>query len=185
MTRVPGGLVVSNLGACALFSAMSGSSPATCAAIGKMGIPEMRKRGYPDGVAAGSIAAGGTLGILIPPSVTMIVYGWVTDTSIQQTGGYFYSRALLMLINGSLSFLVMLLVGLDAVYALPLAVFMGFVSEFIPAIGTYIGGAIPIAFVLVAEGVTPALILLEVTASSPRSVFLIVPSRILFEVTAS
>ncbi|HBG99649.1 MAG: TRAP transporter large permease [Rhodobacteraceae bacterium] len=82
LTRVPGGLVVSNLGACALFSAMSGSSPATCAAIGKMGIPEMRKRGYPDAVAAGSIAAGGTLGILIPPSVTMIVYGIATETSI-------------------------------------------------------------------------------------------------------
>ncbi len=82
LTRVPGGLVVSNLGACALFAAMSGSSPATCAAIGKMGIPEMRKRGYPDTVAAGSIAAGGTLGILIPPSVTMIVYGISTETSI-------------------------------------------------------------------------------------------------------
>ncbi|MHB2266041.1 TRAP transporter large permease [Aliihoeflea sp. PC F10.4] len=82
MTRVPGGLVVSNLGACALFSAMSGSSPATCAAIGKMGIPEMRKRGYSDEIAAGSIAAGGTLGILIPPSVTMIVYGIATETSI-------------------------------------------------------------------------------------------------------
>ena len=82
LTRVPGGLVISNLGACALFAAMSGSSPATCAAIGKIGIPEMRKRGYPDGVAAGSIAAGGTLGILIPPSVTMIVYGIATETSI-------------------------------------------------------------------------------------------------------
>ncbi|UOM36433.1 TRAP transporter large permease [Acuticoccus sp. I52.16.1] len=82
LTRVPGGLVVSNLGACALFAAMSGSSPATCAAIGKMGIPEMRKRGYPSSVAAGSIAAGGTLGILIPPSVTMIVYGISTETSI-------------------------------------------------------------------------------------------------------
>jgi len=82
LTRVPGGLVISNLGACALFSAMSGSSPATCAAIGKMGIPEMRKRGYPDGVAAGSIAAGGTLGILIPPSITMIVYGIATESSI-------------------------------------------------------------------------------------------------------
>ncbi|GAB5469968.1 MAG: TRAP transporter large permease [Rhodospirillales bacterium] len=82
LTRVPGGLVVSNLGACALFAAMSGSSPATCAAIGKMGIPEMRKRGYPDTVASGSIAAGGTLGILIPPSVTMIVYGISTETSI-------------------------------------------------------------------------------------------------------
>jgi tripartite ATP-independent transporter DctM subunit len=82
LTRVPGGLVVSNLGACALFAAMSGSSPATCAAIGKMGIPEMRARGYPDGVASGAIAAGGTLGILIPPSVTMIVYGIATETSI-------------------------------------------------------------------------------------------------------
>jgi C4-dicarboxylate transporter DctM subunit len=82
LTRVPGGLVISNLGACALFAAMSGSSPATCAAIGKMGIPEMLKRGYPEGIATGSIAAGGTLGILIPPSVTMIVYGVATETSI-------------------------------------------------------------------------------------------------------
>lgn len=82
LTRVPGGLVISNLGACALFSAMSGSSPATCAAIGKMGIPEMRKRGYPEEIATGSIAAGGTLGILIPPSITMIVYGITTETSI-------------------------------------------------------------------------------------------------------
>lgn len=82
LTRVPGGLVVSNLGACAMFAAMSGSSPATCAAIGKMGIPEMIKRGYPEGIATGSIAAGGTLGILIPPSVTMIVYGIATETSI-------------------------------------------------------------------------------------------------------
>ena len=80
--RVPGGLVVSNIGACAIFAALSGSSPATCAAIGKMGIPEMRQRGFPAGLAAGSIAAGGTLGILIPPSVTLIVYGIVTETSI-------------------------------------------------------------------------------------------------------
>ena len=80
--RIPGGLAISNLGACAIFAALSGSSPATCAAIGKMGIPEMRKRGYPDGLATGSIAAGGTLGILIPPSVTMIVYGISTGTSI-------------------------------------------------------------------------------------------------------
>jgi C4-dicarboxylate transporter DctM subunit len=80
--RVPGGLLISNLGACSLFAALSGSSPATCAAIGKMGIPEMRKRGYPAGLAAGAVAAGGTLGILIPPSVTMIVYGIATGTSI-------------------------------------------------------------------------------------------------------
>jgi tripartite ATP-independent transporter DctM subunit len=80
--RVPGGLMIANIGACAIFAALSGSSPATCAAIGKMGIPEMRKRGYPDGIATGSIAAGGTLGILIPPSITMIVYGIATETSI-------------------------------------------------------------------------------------------------------
>lgn len=82
LNRVPGGLVLSNLGACSIFAALSGSSPATCAAIGKMGIPEMIKRGYPEGIAAGSIAAGGTLGILIPPSITMIVYGIATETSI-------------------------------------------------------------------------------------------------------
>ena len=82
LNRVPGGLVLSNLGACSIFAALSGSSPATCAAIGKMGIPEMRQRGYPAEIAAGSIAAGGTLGILIPPSITMIVYGIATETSI-------------------------------------------------------------------------------------------------------
>ncbi|WP_186415519.1 MULTISPECIES: TRAP transporter large permease [unclassified Pannonibacter] len=82
LNRVPGGLVLSNIGACAIFSGMTGSSPATCAAIGKMGIPEMQSRGYPNSVAAGSIAAGGTLGILIPPSVTLIVYGIATETSI-------------------------------------------------------------------------------------------------------
>jgi len=82
LNRVPGGLVLSNLGACSIFAALSGSSPATCAAIGKMGIPEMVKRGYPEEIATGSIAAGGTLGILIPPSITMIVYGIATETSI-------------------------------------------------------------------------------------------------------
>jgi tripartite ATP-independent transporter DctM subunit len=80
--RIPGGLVISNLGACAIFAALTGSSPACCAAIGKMGIPEMRRRGYPDDVATGSICAGGTLGILIPPSVTFILYGIATETSI-------------------------------------------------------------------------------------------------------
>ena len=80
--RVPGGLVISNLGACALFAALTGSSPACCAAIGKMGIPEMRRRGYPADVATGSICAGGTLGILIPPSITFILYGIATETSI-------------------------------------------------------------------------------------------------------
>ena len=80
--RIPGGLALSNITACSIFAALSGSSPATCAAIGKMGVPEMRKRGYPDGLATGAIAAGGTLGILIPPSITMIIYGVTTGTSI-------------------------------------------------------------------------------------------------------
>src|SRR6266850_2421066 len=80
--RLPGGLAISNLGACALFAALTGSSPACCAASGKMGIPEMRRRGYPDDVATGSICAGGTLGILIPPSITFILYGIATETSI-------------------------------------------------------------------------------------------------------
>src|SRR5574338_102232 len=80
--RLPGGLVISNIGACAIFAALTGSSPACCAAIGKMGIPEMRRRGYPADVATGSICAGGTLGILIPPSITFILYGIATETSI-------------------------------------------------------------------------------------------------------
>lgn len=80
--KVPGSLVISNLGACAIFAALTGSSPATSAAIGKMGIPEMRRRGYPADLATGAIAAGGTLGILIPPSLTMILYGIASETSI-------------------------------------------------------------------------------------------------------
>ena len=71
--KVPGGLGIANVFACALFAAMAGSSPATCSAIGSAGIPEMRKRGYSPGFAAGIIAAGGTLGILLPPSITMIL----------------------------------------------------------------------------------------------------------------
>ena len=74
MQRVPGGLGIANVFTCALFAAMAGSSPATCSAIGSAGIPEMRKRGYSPGFAAGIIAAGGTLGILLPPSITMILY---------------------------------------------------------------------------------------------------------------
>jgi tripartite ATP-independent transporter DctM subunit len=80
--RLPGSLVVANIGACALFSALTGSSPATAAAIGKMGIPEMRRRAYGPDLATGAIAAGGTLGILIPPSITMILYGIASETSI-------------------------------------------------------------------------------------------------------
>ncbi|MGB3399571.1 MAG: TRAP transporter large permease, partial [Candidatus Deferrimicrobiaceae bacterium] len=73
---------VANVAGCSIFAAMCGSSPATCAAIGGMGIPEMRKRGYSAGLASGLIAAGGTLGILIPPSVTLIIYGIIVEQSI-------------------------------------------------------------------------------------------------------
>jgi len=82
LDRVPGGLVIANILACGVFSAICGSSPATAAAIGKAGVPEMIKRGVPAALATGSICAGGTLGILIPPSITMILYGLATETSI-------------------------------------------------------------------------------------------------------
>jgi tripartite ATP-independent transporter DctM subunit len=80
--RIPGGLGVANVFACALFAAMAGSSPATCSAIGSAGIPEMRKRGYSGGFAAGIIAAGGTLGILLPPSITMILFAVAAEKSL-------------------------------------------------------------------------------------------------------
>lgn len=82
MNKVPGGLGIANVFACALFAAMSGSSPATCSAIGSAGIPEMRRRGYSSGFAAGIIAAGGTLGILLPPSIVMILYAVAAEQSL-------------------------------------------------------------------------------------------------------
>jgi predicted PurR-regulated permease PerM len=88
------------------------------------------------------------------------VFGWVWDTAVEQTGGYFYSRMLLVVINGGLFFVAMLLVGMPLLYAIPLAIFEGFVAEFIPAIGTYLGAAIPILLALVVLGLPEALILL-------------------------
>ena len=82
MHKIPGGLAIANVFACALFAAMAGSSPATCSAIGSAGIPEMRQRGYSGGFAAGIIAAGGTLGILLPPSITMILYAVASEQSL-------------------------------------------------------------------------------------------------------
>lgn len=67
LDRLPGGLVIANILACGIFSGISGSSPATAAAIGKAGVPEMLRRGIPVRLATGSVCAGGTLGILIPP----------------------------------------------------------------------------------------------------------------------
>ncbi|HEX6827606.1 MAG TPA: TRAP transporter large permease [Burkholderiales bacterium] len=82
MHKIPGGLGIANVFACALFAAMAGSSPATCSAIGSAGIPEMRRRGYSPGFAAGIIAAGGTLGILLPPSIVMILYAVAAEQSL-------------------------------------------------------------------------------------------------------
>ena len=80
--RIPGGLGVAVVLACGLFAAMAGSSPATCSAIGSSGIPEMRKRGYSPGFAAGLVAAGGTLGILLPPSIVLILYAVRAELSL-------------------------------------------------------------------------------------------------------
>ena len=80
--RIPGGIGIANLVACGIFAALCGSSPATAAAIGGIGIPEMRQRGYSPALSTGLIAHGGTFGILIPPSITMILYGVATETSI-------------------------------------------------------------------------------------------------------
>ena len=86
--------------------------------------------------------------------------GWAWDTAIEQTGGYLYSRLLLMIINGGLFFFVMMLCGVNWTIALPMSIFEGFVAEFIPAIGTYIGAAVPIIITLGIQGVTAAAILL-------------------------
>lgn len=82
MTKLPGRLVHTNVIGCTIFAAVSGSSAATCATIGKMSIPELRQRGYPENIVIGSLAGAGTLGLLIPPSLIMIVYGVAAEVSI-------------------------------------------------------------------------------------------------------
>jgi tripartite ATP-independent transporter DctM subunit len=84
LSKLRGGLGMSSVLACSVFAALTGSSPATAAAIGRVAVPEMRSRGYSARVATGAIAAGGTLGILIPPSVTLILYGIAAEVSIGQ-----------------------------------------------------------------------------------------------------
>lgn len=84
LRRVPGGLAISSIFACSGFAAVSGSSLATAAAMGRIAIPEMVAAGYKPSIAAGSIAAGGTIGALIPPSILMIIYGILAETSVTQ-----------------------------------------------------------------------------------------------------
>ena len=82
VTWLPGRLLHTNVIGCAIFAAVSGSSAATCATIGKMTLPELGSRGYPRDITIGSLAGAGTLGLLIPPSIIMIVYGVTADVSI-------------------------------------------------------------------------------------------------------
>jgi C4-dicarboxylate transporter, DctM subunit len=84
MNRLPGRLLHTNIIGCAIFAAVSGSSAATVATIGKMSLPELKKRGYPEDKMIGTLAGAGTLGLLIPPSIIMIVYGVAADVSIAQ-----------------------------------------------------------------------------------------------------
>ena len=84
MNRLPGRLLHTNIIGCAIFAAVSGSSAATCATIGKMTLPELARRGYPERMTVGTLAGAGTLGLLIPPSIIMIVYGVSADVSISQ-----------------------------------------------------------------------------------------------------
>jgi tripartite ATP-independent transporter DctM subunit len=80
--RVPGGLLHTNIAVCALFGAVSGSSLSTAAAVGSVAYPEMARRGYDKAAVVGSLAGGGTLGLLIPPSLSFLIYGALTETSI-------------------------------------------------------------------------------------------------------
>lgn len=84
MQWLPGRLLHTNVVGCAIFAAVSGSSAATCATIGKMTLPELKRRGYPQDMIVGTLAGAGTLGLLIPPSIIMIVYGVAADVSISE-----------------------------------------------------------------------------------------------------
>ena len=84
LERLPGRLLHTNIIGCTIFAAVSGSSAATCATIGKMTLPELKARGYPEDMTIGTLAGAGTLGLLIPPSIIMIVYGVMANVSIAQ-----------------------------------------------------------------------------------------------------
>lgn len=132
--RLPGGLLHTNIGCSALFAATSGSSVATAATIGTVALPSLHRRGYSMRSSLGSIAAGGTLGILIPPSVNMIVYGSLTDTSI----GKLFIAGIIpgLLLTGCF----MLYIALDAIFSgnaikeekVPLAVRISLLRDLVP-----------------------------------------------------
>ena len=82
LARIPGGLLHTNVVGCTVFAAVSGSSAATLTTVGKMSIPELQKRGYPEFMTIGTLAGAATLGLMIPPSLTLIVYGVTVKESI-------------------------------------------------------------------------------------------------------
>ncbi len=102
VSRLPGSLLHTNVIGCTIFAAVSGSSAATCATIGKMTLPELQRRGYPEDITIGSLAGAGTLGLLIPPSIIMIVYGVSADVSISRLfiAGVFPGLLLASLFSG-------------------------------------------------------------------------------------
>ena len=104
VSRLPGGLLHTNVIGSTIFAAVSGSSAATCATIGKMTLPELKRRGYPEDITIGSLAGASTLGLLIPPSIIMIVYGVTADVSIAKLfiAGVFPGLILASLFSGYL-----------------------------------------------------------------------------------
>jgi tripartite ATP-independent transporter DctM subunit len=104
--HIRGGLAVATIGACAAFGAICGSSLATVATIGRVAMPEMRRHGYDDRLAAASVAAGGTLGVLIPPSIILVIYGLLTETSI----GALFMAALIPGLLGTLLYALAIIV---------------------------------------------------------------------------
>lgn len=110
LSPLPGGLLHANIAACAIFSAISGSSVATAASVGTVAIPEMMRRGYDPPIVFGSLAAGGTLGILIPPSIILILYGALVEESVAKLfmAGVIPGILLALLFSGYIAVRVML-----------------------------------------------------------------------------
>jgi tripartite ATP-independent transporter DctM subunit len=102
LNRIPGRLMHTTVLGCGIFGSVSGSSAATCATIAKVALPELRRRGYDEGLALGSLATAGTLGILIPPSITMVVYAVAADASIIRVflAGFLPGLLLMLLFGG-------------------------------------------------------------------------------------
>ena len=110
LRRVPGRLLHVNVLGCGIFGSVSGSSAATCATIAKIALPELKKRGYPQQIALGSLAGAGTLGILIPPSITMVVYAVAAEVSILQVflAGFLPGLLVMVLFSGYIAVWAML-----------------------------------------------------------------------------